>query len=131
MVRFPSEKLGGRSITSDIVGFSKWINRHSLIDLHLGGSNFTWSNHQSSPAMYSLDRFLLFCDWFDLFPEACQFALPNPISDHCPILLDTICERWGPPPFRFELMWLDEPNFSTLLRKWWQDTEVGRWAGLE
>lgn len=58
VVKFPSEKLGGRTMTTDMVGFSEWINKHSLIDPHLGGTNFTWSNHQLSPTMLHLDRFL-------------------------------------------------------------------------
>lgn len=39
-----------------------------------------------------------------MYPEVCQIALPKPTSNHCPILLDSNCERWGPAPFCFELV---------------------------
>lgn len=87
IIRFPSEKLGCSRISSDMVSFSDWVNKHSLVDLPLGGAMFTWSNHQTSPALSHLDVFLISSDWLDLFPEVCQIALPKPTSDHCPILL--------------------------------------------
>ena len=65
-----------------------------------------------------LDMFLISSDWLDLFPEVCQIALPKPTSDHCPILLETKCERWGPTPFRFELMWLEEKQFVEHIKVW-------------
>lgn len=46
-------------------------------------------------------------------------TLPKPLLDHCPVMLDTQCERWGPSPFRFELMWLDEKELSGLIKEWW------------
>lgn len=58
-------------------------------------------------------------DWLDMFPEACQTALPKPLSDHCPVLLDTQCERWGPSPFCFEPMWLEEKDLFGLIKDWW------------
>lgn len=65
------------TVTTEMVGFSDWINKHSLVDLQLGGATFTWSNHQSLLSSACLDRFLIFSDWLNLFPEACQSALPN------------------------------------------------------
>lgn len=78
VVRFPSEKLGGRTMPTDMVGFLEWINKHSLIDPHLGGFNFNWCSQQLSPTMSHLDRFLLSSDWLELFPDACQYALLKP-----------------------------------------------------
>lgn len=54
--------------------------------------------------MSMLDRFLVSTDWFDLYPELRQLALPKATSDPCPIILDSSCEQWGLAPFRFELM---------------------------
>lgn len=93
IIRFPSEKLGGTRISADMRLFSDWINPHSLVDLQLKGASFTWSNHQSNPAMSRLDRFLVTTDWLEAYPEVIQLALPKPASDHCPILLDSECER--------------------------------------
>ena len=35
----------------------------------------------------------------------------------------------GPSPFRFELMWLHEENFSNLVQNWWEEIRVDGWAG--
>lgn len=51
IIRFPSEKLGCNRISSDMVSFSDWVNKHSLVDLPLGGATFTRSNHQTRPAL--------------------------------------------------------------------------------
>ncbi|XXG85840.1 hypothetical protein AAC387_Pa11g0856 [Persea americana] len=109
--------------------FSDWINSHSLVDLQMGGASFTWSNHQTNPAMSRLDRFLVSSDWLETYPEVIQTALPKPVSNHCSIMLDSECERWGPSPFRFELMWLQEENFTKLVQKWWEEIRVDGWAG--
>ena len=55
-------------------------------------------------------------EWLDLFPDCVQKALARPVSDHCPILLETGMENWGPPPFRFEIMWLHEKDFYQRVR---------------
>ena len=89
-----------------------------------GGARLTWSNHRTPPALSRLGKFLIASDWLDLFPEVYQIALPKPTSDHCPILLETKCERWGPTPFRFELMWLEEKQFVEHIKVWWKNIEV-------
>ena len=49
-----------------------------------------------------------------------QRTLPRPVSDHCPVLLDSDGIKSGPSPFRFENMWLKFEGFKDLLRGWWQ-----------
>eukprot|EP00268_Persea_americana_P017811 TRINITY_DN18653_c1_g1_i1.p1 TRINITY_DN18653_c1_g1~~TRINITY_DN18653_c1_g1_i1.p1 ORF type:complete len:111 (+),score=3.32 TRINITY_DN18653_c1_g1_i1:84-416(+) len=104
----PARKWVWTKFTGDMRRFSDWINSHSLVDLQHKGAFFMWPNHQSNPAMSRLDRFLVTTDWLDVYPEVIQLALPKPASDHCPLLLYSDCENWGPAPFRFELMWLEE-----------------------
>ena len=77
-----------------------------------GGHN----NH----SMSRLDRFLITADWECQFNNVVQSILPRPVSDHCPILLDSEGIRSGPSPFRFEIMWLKFEGFKDLLRNWWQ-----------
>lgn len=123
------EKKGCRKVYNEMLSFSDWINSHSLLDLQLCGASYTWSNHQDPPIMSRLDRFLIANDWLDLYPDVNQVALPKPASDHCPIMLDSECERWGPAPFRFELMWLQEKSFPELISDWWKKMAVEGWAG--
>ena len=122
--------MGGCTFLADMRAFSDWINSPALKDLQLIGASFTWCNHQSNPSMLRLDRFLVSVDWLDMFPHACQLVLPKPISDHYQIIIDSNMERWGPTPFRFELMWLEESKFSGLVRDWWKSTRIEGWAGF-
>ncbi|XXG61222.1 hypothetical protein AAC387_Pa04g2933 [Persea americana] len=79
--------------------------------------------------MSKLDRFLVTLDRLETYPEVTQLALPKPVSDHCPIPLDSDCERWRPSPFRFELTWLEEEQFTGLVQKWWEEIRVEGWVG--
>lgn len=127
IARFPSERLGGGKSTKEMRQFSEWINSHSLVDLYLGGASCPWSNNRDNPAMARLYGFLVSTEWLDIYPEVLQLALPKPAFDHCPILLDSECERWGPTPFRFELMWLEEKDFPGLIQGWWEEIKVEGW----
>lgn len=66
VVRFLSERLGCTQFAADMIEFSEWIESLSLVDLHLSGNSFTWSNHQKRTIMFRLDRFLVSTDWLDL-----------------------------------------------------------------
>lgn len=36
-------------------------------------------------------------------------------------------EDWGPPRFRFRIMWLKEKSFDALIQKWWKEMSVSGW----
>lgn len=65
----------------------------------------------------------------DVYPEVIQLALLKPVSNHCRIIFDSDSERWGPTPFCFELMWLEEKEFPSLIHGWWEESKVEGWAG--
>lgn len=54
---------------------------------------------------------------------------PN-LFDHAPVLLNIASNNWGPSPFRFELMWLQEPGFPDLVRRWWKENDCDGWMGF-
>lgn len=103
-----------------MISISDWINSQFLVDLLLGGARFMWSNNQTPPILSQLDRILVSRDWIGPFSEVSQIALAKPVSNHCPTIIDSNYERWGPTPFRFELMWLEEPHFAGLIKDWWR-----------
>ena len=70
--------------------------------------------------MSRLDRFLVTADWESQFSNVTQSTLPRPVSDHCPVMLNSDGIKSGPSPFRFENMWLKFEGFKDLLRDWWQ-----------
>ena len=100
--------------------FSDVIEDLELRDLPLLGVPYTWSRGLNNLSKSRLDRFLVSEEWESLFGCAIQSVLPRPISDHSPILLDVGGVKWGPSPFRFELMWLKTEGFKETLRNWWQ-----------
>lgn len=89
VIRFPSEKSSGGTITPDMRCFLDWVNAHSLIDLQLSGDSYVWSNHRSLPTMSWLDRFPVSTELMDLYPAASQLALLKLATNHCLILLDS------------------------------------------
>lgn len=58
MVRFPSERSSGNLLIVEMTSFLNWIKRHTIVDLHLGGAKFAWSNHWFPPIL-CVDRFLV------------------------------------------------------------------------
>lgn len=77
--------------------FNDWINRWSLIDFKISNRSFTWSNNQDNLIMVALDRVLDSTDWEAKFPLTTIRALPKPISDHTPLILDS-CSGLTPLP---------------------------------
>ena len=46
-------------------------------------------------------------------------ALNRAISDHCPLMLETIKEDWGPKPFRSLDAWFNHLEFIKKVREEW------------
>ncbi|KAK9934053.1 hypothetical protein M0R45_021214 [Rubus argutus] len=130
VVRFVSEKSNGGRTTRSMQDFNDFIRETSLCDPNLHGAEFTWSNLRENVIWCRLDRFLFSTDWEALFPNTRQLALTRVTSDHCPILLDTICVKWGPTPFKFENMWLEHPSFKENFRNWWMTSDSSSWEGF-
>ncbi|KAL4182307.1 hypothetical protein AMTRI_Chr12g241850 [Amborella trichopoda] len=119
VTRWSYERNASTSISQGMRDFAYFISRNELLHIPLQGSRYTWSNHAPEPSPSKLDRFLLSLNWEEQFPRSFASALPKPISDHYPIILDTTTIRRGPKPFRFELAWLQKESLSTLIPTWW------------
>ena len=118
MVRFPSERLGCTKLSSHMMDFSDFIEESHLMDLPLGGGQYTWSSGSDHPSMSRLDRFLVSTDWEDFYPDVSQKLMPQPLSDHYPILLEVGSMLRGKIPFRFENMWLKTEGFMDKIHSW-------------
>ena len=103
--------------------FNEVVNELGLRDLPLQGGPFTWRGGNGNQRMSRLDRFLVSADWESQFSNVIQRTLPRPVSDHCPMMLDSDGIKSGPSPFRFENMWLKFEGFKDLLRGWWQSLQ--------
>ena len=120
VVLSPNERNLGGGLTHPMRRFTEVVNELGLRDLPLQGGPFTWRGGNGNQCMSRLDRFLVSGDWESQFSNVNQRTLPRPVSDHCPVLLDSEGIKSGPSPFRFENMWLKFEGFKDLLRDWWQ-----------
>ena len=120
-ILYPGERATGGRIDNSMRRFSEILNDLGLRDLPLQGGPYTWRGGLNGRSKSRLDRFVVSVDWESHCCKVVQSCLPRPVSDHCPILLDSNGVRTGPLPFRFELMWLKYVGFKEILKEWWQN----------
>ncbi|XP_026419559.1 uncharacterized protein LOC113315502 [Papaver somniferum] len=119
VIRRCEEKNGMERRTKSMKKFSSFISIHSLIDLPLKGSKYTWTNGRAAPILSRIDRILISPDFEAKYHFVSQLAKTRPASDHIPIILDLADPSWGPYLFRMELMWFEHPDFMDSLKRWW------------
>lgn len=112
------ERSGTQRMTSGMRQFTEFVDKHELVDLPMSGARFSWQHGENSDRFSKIDRFLISLD-FDLhFPSISSSVLGKPLSDHAPIKFVCDLSYWGPSPFRFEFMFLEDPNILVLMEKW-------------
>lgn len=57
-----------------------------------------------------------------------QWVLNCDVSDHCPIILKSGSQNWGPKPFRFNNCWLDHNGFKKMVEKVWNELRIDGWS---
>jgi exonuclease III len=103
-----SLRVGQRPL--DHIAFSRFIDDTFLIDLPLSGRKFTWYKGDGV-TMSRLDRFLLSEEWCLTWANCTQAAQLRGISDHCPLILSSDEENWGPRPLRMLQCWREVPGY--------------------
>ncbi|GJX28014.1 RNA-directed DNA polymerase, eukaryota [Tanacetum coccineum] len=92
------ERHGSNFNSRQVDIFNEFISNSSLIDIPLGGFNFTWTDKWGSK-MSKLDRFLISDRFHEDFPNVNGVILEKGIPDHRPILLKDLEVDYGPTPF--------------------------------
>ncbi|CAM8939724.1 unnamed protein product [Rhodiola kirilowii] len=123
-----SEVQGGRGRQNwQMENFRSVLNDCNLNDLGFSGYPFTFSNRRSGDAEVRarLDRAVVSSGWRRLFPEAGVRHVQLHSSDHLLLVLDTEgrCTMYRKKLFRFEAMWLDHGEFSSMMDDFWNDTD--------
>ncbi|KAJ9553154.1 hypothetical protein OSB04_017199 [Centaurea solstitialis] len=119
-VRAASERKGSSFDPLGARVFNNFIYATGLVDLRLGGRSFTWMSSDCSK-LSKLDRFMVNDGFLNRWPLSNSLALPRLFSDHCPILLTTVCKDFSPSPFKLFNSWLADPDLETLVREKWSD----------
>lgn len=70
----PEDRNSSSANWRGLLRFSELISDLGLIDLHLEGHQFTWSNARQDTAMARLDHFLVSTEWNVQFPNSTQKA---------------------------------------------------------
>ncbi|GJY06599.1 RNA-directed DNA polymerase, eukaryota [Tanacetum coccineum] len=97
-VRNASERYGSIFNEKQADLFNDFISDTSLVDIPLGGYNYTWTNKWGSK-MSKLDRFLVSDSFYDKFPHTTGVILEKGTPDHRPILLKEFMVDYGPTLF--------------------------------
>ncbi|CAN1120914.1 hypothetical protein LINPERHAP2_LOCUS480 [Linum perenne] len=77
-----------------------------------GGLLTVWDEEVESVSLSRIHRVLVSSSWEDHFLDCCLRACTRTCSDHNSLVLDCAPERIIRRPWRFELMWLDFPDFG-------------------
>jgi hypothetical protein len=91
----------------------------ALIDIPLKGRKYSWSTMQAIPLLQRLNWFFPFLSWTNSFPNTMAEPLAMTTSDHIRCIISFQATIPKPNIFRFENIWLDMPDFMTLVQKVW------------
>ncbi|CAM8983245.1 unnamed protein product [Rhodiola kirilowii] len=128
-----NEVLQESEMSSDCAYRRRFIQqfRDVLLDCHLSdigfvGPKFTFSNRRMGQfeTKCRLDRVVADRRWRELFPHASVKHIVTFHSDHSPIIVNWCGSSVrGSKLFRFENMWMRDPNLKDVIRESWSENE--------
>ena len=127
-IRNRDEKVGHNFNVKLSRKFNEFIHDSHLLEYKLQHRQFTWSN---GTKFALLDRFFGSPAWDSTYAFCSVQDLAQFGSDHCPLLLNTHTKIHAPKkPFRFDTIWLEDPEFCKLIIKWWGEFPLYGEIGL-
>lgn len=85
-----------------MANFCCFLDDLELMELHLHGRRYTWSNEREDPTLERIDRVFVTENWVSSFPDHKLQALSSECSDHTPLHLQTSCSLRSFLRFKFE-----------------------------
>jgi hypothetical protein len=119
MIYKAAEKNNSRLDRTSMRRFQGLLDDLGLVELHLSGRLFTWSNGRERPTLERLDRAFAAVDWINLHPSHHQRCLLSDCFDHAPLLLVLNSEPWARPRFRFDNYWTRMEGFLGVVTTAW------------
>lgn len=118
----PSDRGSQLSSQSDIDAFKSFIQSMQLLEIP-SKDKYTWFRGNSKS---KLDRCFINLEWLTHFPSLKLSLINRGLSDHCPLLLTSLSQNWGPKPFKFQNSWLTSPSCMKLIKDTWQNSPPGK-----
>lgn len=120
-----ADKNNGRLSRRMMGRFRRFLNDLELLELHLHGRLFTWSNERTHPTLERIDRMSVSPYWELLFPRSSLHALSTRCSDHAPLLLQFEDGFHPKRRFRFEAFWSKFDGFLETVEFAWNGPRPG------
>ncbi|KAA3478879.1 reverse transcriptase [Gossypium australe] len=106
--------------------FRETLEECKLEDIGHSGVWFTWErgNFAENNVKERLNRGVANDKWKCLFSTGTIHHLPQSLSDHCPLLLNTLGEntRGSTPQFKFEAWWILENSLEEEIKSSWNSS---------
>lgn len=116
------DKNGPAVNINDILHFREVVHEIGLVDLPILNRSFTWSNGRGVPTLERLDRVFISNAWVLAFPRSTLHALPQPRSDHTPLVLSAYTFILYVKLFRFESYCLRHHAILEVVTKAWRSS---------
>lgn len=124
-----SEKRGGSAVRDPATEWAEDLMQDwDLLDIKPSSGEYSWTNKRIGPSHIAarLDRFFIQSSYLLLRLEPRMHILACSTSDHKPIKLDLLAHLdLGPIPFRFNPLWVKEPNFMQIVKECWSQPVKG------
>ncbi|GJV61055.1 RNA-directed DNA polymerase, eukaryota [Tanacetum coccineum] len=124
------ERFGSNFNVQRADAFNFFISNAGLEEVPSGGYSFTWCR-KSASKMSKLDRFLIFENLMNTYPNISAITLDRYLSDHRPILLRESKFDYGPIPFRFFNYWFEVEGFDKFVEETWTEAPLDKLQALE
>jgi hypothetical protein len=111
-----ADKNNGRLSRRTMGHFCHFLNDLVLLELHLHGRLFTWSNERTHPTIEWIDRMFVSPDWKLLFPSSSLQAISSQCSDHSPLLLSFENCTQSKCCFTFQAFWPKVAGFLDTIK---------------
>ncbi|XP_076954451.1 uncharacterized protein LOC143628884 [Bidens hawaiensis] len=115
-VRSEEERHNSIFIPNNAIAFNNFIFNENLVEYVMGGRWFTYLK-ENGMKFGKIDTFLVCLDFMNEWPDARLTALDRIESDHCPLILITKGNKFGPYPFRFYNSWMSKDGFMEVVEK--------------
>lgn len=125
----PREKKGGSKVRDPFSeNLTDLMSDWDMEDIKPIKGNYTWNNRWVGLQHVAtcLDCFLISNNFLLSHLDMSSQILPYVISDHKPITLSFLSPQiFGPLPFRFNQLWMDNPTIPTLVAQAWTTSFSG------